>query len=371
MGANDYAIVVGISKYPALGDLDGPEADAVDFYKWLVDPQGGNVPDDDQHVTMLLSSKYPAAPAHLKARPKVEDIEEVFDGYYVKGKDESTAGDRLYLYFAGHGFAPSLEDAALLMANAARGMTGYHLPGRKYANWFRQAAFFKEVILFMDCCRESYQLSAPREVPYEKLNGDKPAKHYFAFATQWSRATREGPWGENGTTRGLFTLALLAGLRGGAAKDENGQVTSEALESFAFNFIRKKFTEWDEKEREKAKAAGEEEPTPEEHPDPEFFYDKMKPVLFGAAVVPDAPLLAAAAAASDAEYTVRIAIKNGSTFKLSTNGQPDIAPSAKLPDRWEWKLAEAGLYKLTRNDGASKLFEVIGEKKEAIDVVLD
>ena len=356
MGANDYAIVVGISKYPALGDLDGPEADARDFYDWLVDAKGGDVKQDN--VTLLLSSNYPPAPVQLKAKPQVSDIEEVFDNYYIKGKEEATVGDRLYLYFAGHGFAPSLEDAALLMANAARGMTGYHLPGRKYANWFRQAAFFKEVVLFMDCCRESYQLSAPREGPYEKLNGDKPATHYFAFATQWSRATREGPWGENGSMRGLFTLALLAGLRGGAAKDANGQVTGEALESFVFNFVRKKFTEWDPSE---------------ENPDPEFFYNKMTPIVFGAAELARAleAFVPAAAAAGDEQYTVRIAIKNGSTFKLSTNGQPDIAPAAKLADRWEWQLAEAGLYKVTRSDGASKLFEVIGEKKEAIDVVLD
>jgi hypothetical protein len=375
MGANDYAIVVGISKYPALGDLDGPEADAKDFFDWLVDPKGGAVPNDPDHISLLLSSNYPPAPVQLKAKPQVSDIEEVFDNYYIKGKEEAVVGDRLYLYFAGHGFAPSLEDAALLMANAARGMTGYHLPGRKYANWFRQAAFFKEVVLFMDCCRESYQLSAPREVPYEKLNGDKPATPYFAFATQWSRATREGPWGENGATRGLFTLALLAGLRGGAAQDANGQVTGEALESFTFNFIRKKFSEWDEKEREKAKAAGEAEPTPEEHPDPEFFYNKMTPILLGAPVVKVRRTRRSgrrpAPAASGAQYTVRIATRNGGTFTLSTNGQPDIAPSAKLADRWEWTLAEAGLYKVTRDDGASKLFEVIGEKKEAIDVVLD
>jgi len=354
MGANDYAIVVGISKYPALGDLDGPEADARDFHDWLLDPNGGNVAKDN--VTLLLSSDYPPAPAQLKAKPQMADIEAVFDGYYVKGKEEATVGDRLYLYFAGHGFAPSLEDAALLMANAARGMTGYHLAGRKYANWFRQAAFFKEVVLFMDCCRESYQLSAPREVPYEKLNGDKPATPYFAFATQWARATREGPWGDNGTTRGIFTLALLAGLRGGAAKDANGQITGEALESFVFNFVRKKFTEWDEKQPSAA----------EDHPDPEFFYNRMTPVVFGAP--------AAAAAPAAAQYIVRIAIKNGDagkTFKLSTNGQPEIAPALKQGDRWEWRLDDPGLYKITRSDGVSKLFEVIGEKKEAIDVSVD
>src|SRR5204863_956098 len=353
MGAKDYAIVVGISKYPALGDLVGPEADARDFHAWLIDPQGGAVPE--ANVTLLLSSNYPVA-AQLKAKPQVADIEAVFDDFYVKGREESVVGDRLYLYFAGHGFAPSLEDAALLMANAARGMTGYHIPGRKYANWFRQAAFFKEVVLILDCCRENYQLSAVRNVPYEQLNGDPPATPFFAFATQWSRAAREGPWGDAGAMRGLFTLALLAGLRGGAARDANGQIAGDALESFVFNFVRKRFTEGGDQA---------------EHPDPEFSYDKMKPLVFGAPAA--APGAAVPLAAGDA-YVVRIAIQNGDAGKkltLSTNGRPDIAPAVQQPDKWEWHLDMAGLYKVTRSDGKSKLFEVIGEKKEAIDVSFD
>src|ERR1044071_2749988 len=352
MGANDYAIVVGINKYPALGDLVGPEADARDFHAWLIDPQGGGVPE--ANVTLLLSSNYPAA-AQLKSKPQVSDIEAVFDDYVVKGRDEGSVGDRLYLYFAGHGFAPSLEDAALLMANASRGMTGYHIPGRKYANWFRQAAFFKEVVLFMDCCRENYALSAMRNVPYDPMSGDPPATAFFAFATQWSRAAREGPWGDGGAMRGLFTLALLAGLRGGAARNANGQITGDALQSFVFNFVRKKFTEGSDQE---------------EHPDPEFFYDAMKPVVFGA---PDVPGAAVPLAAAEA-YSVRIAIQNGDAGKkltLSTNGKPEIAPALQQPNRWEWHLDTAGLYKVTRSDGKSKLFEVIGEKKEAIDVSFD
>jgi uncharacterized caspase-like protein len=37
MACNDYALVVGISKYPALGDLSGPENDARDFRDWLIE----------------------------------------------------------------------------------------------------------------------------------------------------------------------------------------------------------------------------------------------------------------------------------------------------------------------------------------------
>ena len=38
MADTDWAIVVGITKYPELDSLDGSENDANDFYAWLVSP---------------------------------------------------------------------------------------------------------------------------------------------------------------------------------------------------------------------------------------------------------------------------------------------------------------------------------------------
>jgi hypothetical protein len=392
MGAKDYAIVVGISRYPDLGNLDGPDADANDFRTWLLDAKGGNVPS--ANVSCLLSSEYPPPANARQAQPRSADLTDAFDALVDKvGDNNGEIGDRLYLYFAGHGFAPTAEDVALLMANAAKKMTGYHIPSRKYAMWFRQAAYFKEVVLFMDCCREAFQLAPAVPVPYPVVNGPKLAKGYFGFATEWSRAAREGPWGENGTTRGLFTLALLTALRGSAEADANGQISGETLEKLVYNFVGKKLADWDEQENAKRKAAGLEELPPEDRPEPKFDYDHMKPVLFNPppgeapcnAPPPAAPappddggavleMAAPAAILPASHYTVRLAIRNGGagkTFTLSTNGQQAIGPTVQQPDQWEWQLDMAGLYKLTRSDGASKLFEVIGEKKEAIDVSLD
>ena len=208
MAANDRTIVVGVKDYPSLGNLDGPENDARDFEAWLLDPTGGGVPQGN--IKRILSSDFVATANPLDAEPTTVRLQRAFDGLYDLGEaNGGKAGRRLYVYLAGHGVAPSLEDAALLMANAARGRSGYHISGRTYANWFRQSAFFDEIVLFMDCCRENSARAGVQPSPYDPLSAPVPAHHLYGFATEWSRASRERPIGAGGQIQGLFTIALL------------------------------------------------------------------------------------------------------------------------------------------------------------------
>jgi hypothetical protein len=64
------------------------------------------------------------------------------DGAGEAHGDGAVVGRRLYLYFAGHGFAPTDTETALLMANATRTRGGHHIPGRSYAEWFYRAGYF-------------------------------------------------------------------------------------------------------------------------------------------------------------------------------------------------------------------------------------
>lgn len=358
MACNDYALVVGISKYPALGDLSGPENDARDFRDWLIDPGGGNVPEGN--VSLILSSDHPPPASPLEAKPGISEVTLVLDRYVERGMENGTVGRRLYLYFAGHGFAPELEDAALFMANAAKGRTGYHITGRPYANWFRKAAFFSEVVLLMDCCRDNYKRARPQLPPYEDISATTPAERFYAFATQWSRKAREGPWGSGGTPRGIFTLALLDALRGGAPRDANGQVSGADLESYVINSIRS---------NTKAFAEG------EERPDPEFDFNHAVGFKFNApageaACNPPKPVMSLPfpVAIRVSRYAVRVAddADPARTFVLTDGIGAAIAEEA----RWIWRIDTPGIYKVTRDDGASKIFEVIGEQ-ETIDVRID
>jgi hypothetical protein len=358
MAADDHAIVVGITKYPALGDLQGPENDANDFATWLVEPGGGNVPQ--ANIKTIVSSKYPASGIRKDAQPQLAaistELELLAEGALLNGR----VGRRLYLYLAGHGFAQTIEDAVLLMANAAVGFTGFNIPGRTYANWFTEAGAFDEVILFMDCCREATMLAQKNEPPWDRVIGGQAAERYYTFATQWSRAAREGPWGTNGAPRGIFTLALMSGLRGGAERDADGQVTGQALESYVINYIRND---------PRAFTSG------EARPDPDFVYRHAGYTMLFNAPPGEPPQNAAVvpavqeAAAPPTEYRVRVTIAspNGHQFQLFDGEGQLLAPRQQTPAAWEWSVAKVAMYKVQRDDGVAKIVEVIGDR-EVFDV---
>jgi hypothetical protein len=142
------------------------------------------------------------------------------NGYYL--------GRRIYIYLSGHGFAPLDTEAAVYTANATRDRVGYHILGRYNADWFFHAACFDEVLLFMDCCRQRDPL-APLNKPYSEVTSPDAltrVKCFYGFATQWSKNARERDFG--GVTRGVFTTALLEGLRGAAAGPD-GKITTCTL----------------------------------------------------------------------------------------------------------------------------------------------
>ncbi|HKG94999.1 MAG TPA: caspase family protein [Gemmatimonadaceae bacterium] len=241
MAANDYAIVVGISDYPDLGGLDGPEYDARDFHAWLVGP--GGVPPANAALILSSTFKPPAFTSVLDAKPTMDAIQREFTRLDVIAGQNQAAGNgrvvgrRLYLYYSGHGFGPDLEEASILMADASPVRTGLHVPGKPWANWFLRAGYFKEVVLLMDCCRESYP-RAPLNVPsFINLTAPdvKTANRFYGFSAGWGKLSRERQF--NGRTHGVFTWTLLEGLRGAAA-DPAGNVTAVSLGSYLYNNMR-------------------------------------------------------------------------------------------------------------------------------------
>lgn len=246
MGSDDRALVVGITDYPELDNLEGAERDAEAFYAWVTSLDGGGVPADHKHAKLIRSSDYTPRPFAnaLAAAPTESVIMQFFDGLQDEAQakadkgEDNRLGRRLYLYFAGHGFAPTFEDSALLMANATRVRVGYHIPGKAWADWFYRAGYFDEMILLMDCCRENYS-RAPLNVPrFMDLTSPEPmdrGKRFYVFGTKWARLSRERAM-PDGQVRGVFTTALLQGLRNAA--DANGNVTASGLSSWLYQNMR-------------------------------------------------------------------------------------------------------------------------------------
>jgi len=342
MNAEDFGIIVGINQYPELGALSGPENDATEFRDWLISPQGGAVPPEN--VT-LITCPQPPASSVFQAQPTTVQLDSAFERLHVRANEEGrsgVAGRRLYIFLAGHGFAPNLEDAALLMANAGRGRTGHHIPGRPYANWFRLAAYFDEIVLFMDCCRENYRRAPLRLPPWEEEHNDaaRDVRYFYGFATEWSRAAREMPQQPDLRVRGHFTTALLAGLRGGAC-DENGRITGRALKRFILGYL----------------------PTllpADQQQVPTFDFEDTKDIDFGAAQPP--------------AISVRITLTGGSVGKeLQLQDGRLQSLSGKVqrvqPDLWRTTLS-SGLYRVVIPGVTSKVFEVIGDGSGEVHVTL-
>src|SRR5438046_2507751 len=104
MAIDDRGIVVGITTYPDLAQLDGTENDANEFYEWLTSPAGGDVPAPQ--VDRIVSSDYqpPKIPAPTR-QPSALDVEQTFNRLHreaigVTGVPKRL-GRRLYVYVAG------------------------------------------------------------------------------------------------------------------------------------------------------------------------------------------------------------------------------------------------------------------------------
>src|SRR5215217_962996 len=229
----DYAIVVGVARYPQLSDegvasdLEGPNNDAEAIHSWLVDQQDGGRLDPD-NVKVIRSAQFdPFDPQD--PQPAVASIEKNLK--WIEQQTSDTPGNRLYLYFSGHGFAPVLEEGALFTAEATLISPAY-VYAHSWLRWFRKAQRFRETVLWMDCCM-NYQQSIPvnEVVMRSKIGTGVPGPVFMALGAQTKSALEHVM--PDGQVHGVFTWTLLKGLQGGAA-DQRGRVTGESLRAFLY-----------------------------------------------------------------------------------------------------------------------------------------
>ncbi|OJT17361.1 hypothetical protein BO221_45415 [Archangium sp. Cb G35] len=236
--SEDWAIVVGISHYPELGNLEGPENDARAFRDWLLEKAG--VPSEQ--LQLLLSSDFKSTNMARDAIPTVENVESLFDQFILMGEENEKLGShprvgrRLYIYLAGRGFMSADGYPALLTANARRRVP-HHIPGWTYATYLTRARCFDEILLFMDCASQGPIQTALRFPPYNMplTESGTPAKVFCAFSTL-PLPSREHLTA-NGQVQGVFTQALLSALNG-RASNEHGRITGTSLANYLNDSMR-------------------------------------------------------------------------------------------------------------------------------------
>jgi hypothetical protein len=229
-----YAIVIGINDYPLSGlqALKGPVNDAEDFYAWLRDPAGGNLPENN--IQRILSSDFQAA------QPTPNQVEALFEPFIVNGV-QGRLGERLYIFAAGHGFGDpgNIGNTALYAANAKR-MFPWHIAITDYVEWLQRHAVFDELVLIMDCCRTVNSWHSIREPQYVVSAGSPAAdkvRFFYAFAVGRGQQARERSFAD-GRNSGIFTQAVLDALRV-TGPDEQGRVTGSRLKAHIHNSINK------------------------------------------------------------------------------------------------------------------------------------
>jgi hypothetical protein len=340
MAQEDYAIIIGISQYSYLNSLEGAVNDAQSFCEWLISPQGGGVPEEN--ITLIRSKD--TLPQDLSlAEPNYAQIDAAFTKLIEVGLQKGgRAGRRLYIFMAGHGFGPEIDEAALLMANADNlYRIGFHIPGRRYAKWFQTAALFKEIVLFMDCCRDILVQAPPKLPPWPAMPSPAARKvdYFFGFATEWSSKAREQRFPDDGQVRGLFSCALVDALRH-TASDERGRVTASAIAGYVQRYLRQMVQE------------GLLEPSVYERQRPHFDFPALEDFVFVQRRHGELTPVQITFSRPDAGQSVEI---QNSDFQV-------VAARDSMVDVWEVNLAPSRYQILAPGSGRRQVFDVVGQE---------
>ena len=228
---DDYAILVGISKYAdtsTFPELQGPVNDVELMKKWLTSPDGGGV--SQSKIITIVSPQVIPTDKPDEIPPLTQDFLKAFKKVTCQNGDFIKNQGRLYLYFSGHGFCDKKSltpQATLYAANATRNFPE-NIFGSYYALAAKDLALFREIVLIMDCCRDA-EINRPPDIPTINLSGSNAAedvKLLCIYAAPKGGKARERFI--DGQYRSLLTHALLKAFAE-AKPDPYGFVTSEGL----------------------------------------------------------------------------------------------------------------------------------------------
>ena len=219
---NTYAIIVGISDYKVVPDLQYAHKDAQAFEDFLLTDGGGKIPKIN--IETFLNEN--------ATRNNVGDAISVI-ARKVK------PADRVYFFFAGHGDMEDLtqiENGLLLLYNSPNGnYFGMNddvleiLDLKRYLSPLAQRGV--EMIFIVDACH-SGNLKGGVEGVQQTASAlaSSWGKEYKILSCQPNQLSLESS--EWGGGRGLFSLQLEEGLKGLADKNNDGKVSFAELQRY-------------------------------------------------------------------------------------------------------------------------------------------
>ena len=218
-----YALVVGVSKYKntAIPSLQYADKDAYTFYEYL-----RNTGIDTNNIILLLNEK--ATNGDFWASIN-----------YLT--DVSKSGDKIYIYFSGHGDVENktvVKDAYLLPYDAPKCVyPAGAIPVLQLKSWIATwSANNIQVVFIADACR-SGNLAGGREgmEATASILKEKWKDEVKILSCQPGELSLEGKQWGNG--RGLFSYYLINGLYGLADNDKDGKVTLRELNMYLMSKV--------------------------------------------------------------------------------------------------------------------------------------
>lgn len=226
---NTYALITGISRYEAndsYQNLQYADADAREFYRYLVSDKGGKLPATN--VDTLFNEKASYMEFWLK---------------FNRIKQKLQKNDVFYIYFSGHGDAYRADEAYLLAYDAPSGNDrNNYSTGIGLIDIHKLKIRIQEitgngtqVILITDACRTN-ELPGKGEgqaISYQQIFERKAGEVQLISCASNQVSFEGSQWGGG---RGLFSWHLVNGLRGMADTDpEDGEVTLTEL----YDYVKK------------------------------------------------------------------------------------------------------------------------------------
>ena len=226
----DYAVILGVQKYPGLTDLNGPENDAALSASGWSTPREAKFRGSGRfriakpgwgkgNIRTILSSDYPPFDNLDEARPILHDIQRAFIDLHdlAEANEQSgrglVAGHRLYIYMAGHAIEPQNGKTALLMANAKPRRFGFHVLGRDYAEFFSYAGLFEGGRPVHGLLPRLFSIDPTHTHPFRPaLRSHSTRPDGLPARIRYEMEARSRERLIDGQVRGVFTAALLAGL---------------------------------------------------------------------------------------------------------------------------------------------------------------
>lgn len=213
---NTYAVIIAVEDYKVMTALDGDLRytvdDALKMTQFLMSKAGGSVPKENIY---LLTNK--------KAR-KANIL------YYTKQLfSKAKEGDKVIFYFSGHGthgaFVPydfTKRNENLLYFSEIRDLF--------------KVAKCKTKLLYADACYSGgLKKSASKQLKkIFKKNTKIKAIANQQIAVMLSSSKNETSLEISSLKQGLFTYAIIEGLKGEADKDRNKSITIEELFKYVY-----------------------------------------------------------------------------------------------------------------------------------------